>query len=212
MKMKQAITASLLLALALVSGTVLAADNDGVFAYQDITPAVPTTSGNKIEVVEMFWYGCPHCYAFEPVLNEWKAHLPKDVAFIRVPAIFNPKWEFTARIYYTADVLGVLDKMHEHIFDAIHKQHRPLASEPEVAALFEQYGVSKQEFDNTFNSFAVNSKLNWARHLTKAYGIDGVPTMIVDGKYRTSASLAGGHEEVLKVVDGLIARERKAAH
>jgi len=209
MKMMQAITAGLFLAL--ISGTALSADKDDVFAYQDITPAVPTTSGDKIEVVEMFWYGCPHCYAFEPYLNRWKKSLPKDVAFVRVPAIFNPKWEFSARIYYTAEVMGVLGKMHEHIFDAIHKEHRPLGNLGEVAALFAQYGVDKKEFESTFNSFAVNSKVNWARHLTKVYGIDGVPTMIVAGKYRTSASLAGGHEEVLKVVDDLIARERSAS-
>jgi thiol:disulfide interchange protein DsbA len=207
MKMIQAIAASL--ALTLVSGAALAADDD-LFAYQDITPAVPTTSGDKIEVVEMFWYGCPHCYAFEPVLNNWKKSLPKDVAFVRVPAIFNPRWEFSARVYYTAEVLGVLDKLHEHIFDAIHKQHIPLNNEVEVEGFFARYGVDKKLFQETFHSFAVNSKVNWARHLTKAYGIDGVPTMIVNGKYRTSASLAGGHEEVLQVVDGLIARERKS--
>lgn len=209
MKKIWAVSAGLFLVLTLAFGVASAAD-DGVFAYQDITPPVPTTSGGKIEVVEMFWYGCPHCYAFEPSLNRWKAHLPKDVEFKRVPAVFNPRWEFSARIYYTAEVLGVLDKLHEEIFDAMHKTHIPLNNEVEVEAFFAQHGVDKKLFEETFNSFAVNSKVNWARHLTNAYGIDGVPTMIVNGKYRTSASLAGGHEEVLKVVDGLIARERKA--
>jgi thiol:disulfide interchange protein DsbA len=208
MKTIQAISAGLFLALTLIAGPAGAADQEEVFAYQEITPSVPTTSGDKIEVVEMFWYGCPHCYAFEPDLNAWKKKLPKDVAFVRVPAIFNPKWEFSARIYYTAEVLGVLDKLHSHIFDAIHKEHKRMDDQAEVAALFAKYGVDKDMFFRTFYSFAVTSKVNWARHLTQAYGIDGVPTMIVQGKYRTSASLAGGHKEVLEVVDGLIAKER----
>ena len=208
MKMIQAISASLFLSLTLFTGVTWAANSEEVFAYQEITPSVPTSSGDKIEVVEMFWYGCPHCYAFEPDLNAWKKKLPKDVAFVRVPAIFNPKWEFHARVYYTAEVLGVLDKVHTPMFDAIHKEHKPMDEPAEVAELFAKYGIDKDLFNRTFYSFAVNSKVNWARHLTQAYGIDGVPTMIVQGKYRTSASLAGGHKEVLEVVDGLIAKER----
>jgi thiol:disulfide interchange protein DsbA len=209
MKILQAISTALVCVVMLMPQAAVAANQEEVFAYHEITPPQPISSGNKIEVVEMFWYGCPHCYQFEPHINSWKKNLPADVAFIRVPAIFNAKWEFHARVYYTAEVLGVLDKVHAPIFDTMHKQRKRFEDQAAVADLFAHHGVSKDQFYKTFYSFAVNSKVNWAHHLTQAYGIDGVPTMIVQGKYRTSAGLAGGHREVLEVVDGLIARERK---
>ncbi|MBD3609616.1 MAG: thiol:disulfide interchange protein DsbA/DsbL [Gammaproteobacteria bacterium] len=179
------------------------------FGYFDIKPAQPTSSGNKIEVVEMFWYGCPHCNQFEPFINSWKKRQQADVAFKRIPAIFNARWELHARAYFTAEVLGVLDKVHTPMFDAIHKQKKTLATQAALAELFARHGVDKSQFNRSFRSFAVNSKVNWAKKLTKSYQIDGVPTMVVAGKYRTSASLAGGHQQVLNVVDDLVKQERR---
>lgn len=208
MKILRLVTVTILMSVAFFSVAASAAEREEVFSFHDITPAQPISSGDRIEVVEMFWYGCPHCYQFEPHVKQWKKSLPKDVSFKRVPAIFNDKWALHARAYYTAEALGVLEKIHGPLFDAMHKQRKRLDDQAKLADFFSKYGVSKDQFNSTFYSFAVNSKVNWAKHLTTAYKIDGVPTMIVQGKYRTSASLAGGHKEVIEVVNDLIAKER----
>ena len=208
MKLFRLVTVSILLSVAFFTTGASAAEKEEAFAFHDINPPQPTSSGDKIEVVEMFWYGCPHCYQFEPHVKAWKKSLPKNVSFKRVPAIFNDKWALHARAYYTAEALGVLEKIHAPLFDAMHKQHKRLDNQGKLADFFAKYGVSKEQFNSTFYSFAVNSKVNWAKHLTAAYKIDGVPTMIVQGKYRTSASLAGGHKEVIQVVNDLITKER----
>lgn len=191
---------------------VARADINQGFEYQKITPPVPTTvNNNQIEVVEMFWYGCPHCYHFEPYLLKWLAHKPKHVVFIRVPAVFNnPVWKIQAKAYYTAKVLGVLDKTHEAFFNAIHKQGESLATEPAIEAFFVAHGVSVKDFKNAFNSFVVYSKVRRAAELSRHYGISGVPSLIVDGKYRTSGLLAGGDEGMIKVINFLVAKEAKA--
>lgn len=195
----------------MLPGVARASIDEGI-EYQKVTPPVPTTVNNKqIEVVEMFWYGCPHCYHFEPSLLKWLAHKPKYVVFTRIPAIFNnPMWEIHAKAYYTADVLGVLDKTHEAFFNAIHEKGERLATESAIEAFFVKHGVSAKDFKNAFNSFAVYSKVRRAAELTRRYGIDGVPSMIVDGKYRTSGSLAGGNEGMIKVINFLVAKEAKA--
>lgn len=208
MKVIRMAAVSILMTVALGSMNLSAAEKEEVFAFQDITPAQPTSSGSKIEVVEMFWYGCPHCYHFEPHVKQWKKSLAKDVSFKRVPAIFNDKWALHARAYYTAEALGVLEKIHQPLFDAMHQKKQRLDDQAKLADFFAQHGVNKEKFNSTFYSFAVNSKVNWAKHLTNAYKIEGVPTMIVQGKYRTSASLAGGHKEVIQVVNDLVAKER----
>jgi thiol:disulfide interchange protein DsbA len=178
----------------------------------DMTPAPqPTSSGDKIEVLELFWYGCPHCYHLEPELETWLANKPDDVAFVRVPAVLGPRWELLARAYYTADLLGVLDKIHEPLFEHIHKYHRRITNEAQLKAFFVQQGVSEADFDKTFKSFAVITKTNRAKEARNLYGITGVPTMVVNGKYRTSASMAGGNTKMLKVVDFLVEKEREAA-
>ena len=186
-----------------------AAFDEGI-EYKTVSPRVNNQiDEGKTEVVELFWYGCPHCFAFEPVLQKWLAHKPKDVNFVRIPAVFNPTWSLHARAYYTAEVLGVLDKTHEALFDAMHIKHEKMANADELASFFEKYGVKKDTFLETFNSFAVDAKVRRAIDLSKRYGIEGVPSMIVNGKYRTSGSLAGGHEGMLKVVDYLIKKEAK---
>jgi thiol:disulfide interchange protein DsbA len=173
------------------------------------TPAPqPTSSGDKIEVIELFWYGCPHCYHLEPELNAWLANKPDDLEFVRVPAVLGQRWELLARAYYTAELLGVLDKIHEPLFEHIHKDRKMIASEDELKAFFVQQGVSAEDFDKTFKSFAVITKTNRAKEARTLYGITGVPTMVVNGKYRTSASMAGGNTKMLKVVDFLVEKER----
>ncbi len=204
--MKKLFTLLVLLVLAPPS---FAAFEEGV-QYQKIATPQPTTSDDKIEVLEMFWYGCPHCYHLEPILNAWRKHLPEDVAFVRIPAVLGPSWELLARAYYTAQALGVLDKIHEPLFDHIHKERKAIRNVADLKAFFEQQGVSGEDFDKTYKSFAVVMDTNRAREAHERYGVTGVPTLIVDGKYRTSASLAGGNEKMLEVVDYLVAKERKA--
>jgi thiol:disulfide interchange protein DsbA len=178
--------------------------------YELVIPPQPTTAPKgKVEVVEMFWYGCPHCNALEPYVNRWLKHKPANVDFVRIPAVFQPAWEFHARAYYTAQILGVLDKIHSAMFEAIHQQRRRLNTEQELMEFFAEHGVKKEDFKRVFHSFAVEAKVRRARDLSHRYGIDGVPSLIVNGKYRTGARLAGGQANIFKVVNFLVEKESK---
>ena len=179
--------------------------------YLALTSPQPTNSGDKIEVVELFWYGCPHCYQLEPVIEQWRANMPDDVEFVRMPAIVGPPWELLAKAYYTAEFLGVLDKMHLALFDYLHKDKKKITNEAQLQSFFVEQGVSKEDFKNTYTSFAVAMKVSNARLMTQRYGITGVPTIIVNGKYSTSGSLAGSNENIVKVVDYLVKQERQSA-
>jgi len=179
--------------------------------YLALTSPQPTNSGDKIEVVELFWYGCPHCYQLEPVVDQWLANMPDDVEFVRMPAIVGPPWELLAKAYYTAEFLGVLDKMHLALFDYLHNDKKKITNEAALQSFFVEQGVSREDFKNTYTSFAVAMKVSNARLMTKRYGITGVPTIIVNGKYNTSGSLAGSNENIIKVVDYLVKQERQSA-
>lgn len=183
------------------------------FQYQRINPGEPTNvAPGKVEVVEMFWYGCGHCYAFEPHLHEWLKRKPANVEFVRIPAIFNSKvWRLHAQAYYTAELLGLTDKIHGPLLEAIHKEKKKLESEEALADFFAGYGVDKKTFKDTMSSFAVQVKVNRAERLTQRYGLTGVPTIIVAGKYRTEGSLAGSYQGMLNVVNYLAAEEGKQA-
>lgn len=196
-------------ALFLLATPLWAGFDEGI-EYKTVSPRVSNhIDDKKTEVVELFWYGCPHCFDFEPDLHTWLATKPKNVNFVRIPAVFNKRWEMHARAYYTAEVLGVLDKIHQPLFDAMNLKKKKMATTGELATFFEKHGVKKETFIETYNSFSVDSKVRRATDLTKRYGIDGVPTLIVNGKYRTSGSLAGSRENMLKVVNHLIKQEAK---
>jgi len=171
----------------------------------------PTSTDDSIEIVELFWYGCPHCYRLEPLMAEWLTSKPDDVEFVRMPAVLGPSWELLGKAYYTAELLDVNDQVHLALFDALHKDRKKIRDEAEVQALFVEQGVSAEDFRNTFNSFAVNVKLNHAKQMTKRYAITGVPAIIINGKYSTSASQAGTNEKAIKVMDYLIVQERPQA-
>ena len=194
----------------LISAPGYAGIDEGI-EYKLINPPVPTSSSDKVEVVEMFWYGCPHCYHFEPSFEKWKKSVPGNVEVIRVPAIFpnRPAWEASARAFYTAELLGVLDKIHKPLFDAIHKNHQKLFTKESLADFFEKHGVKKEDFNQTYDSFGVQMKVNRARDLTQRYGIDGVPTLVINGRYQTHGSLTDGTPGMLKVVNFLIEKEAK---
>lgn len=177
------------------------------------TPVEPAPSAaGKVEVVELFWYGCGHCYNFEPFLHDWLKRKPEHVEFIRIPAIFNSnQWRLHARAYYTAEVLGIVDTIHTPMFNALHQQKRLLNTEQQLAAFFREFGVEEKKFLDTFKSFAVDVKVNRAERLTQRYGISGVPAMVVAGKFRTDGPMAQSYQGMLNVVDHLVAQERKTA-
>ena len=180
------------------------------FEYKRIVPAQQTQApAGKVEVVELFWYGCSHCYRFEPSLQKWLKNKPDDVVFRRIPAQLNKSWVIHAQAFYTAQALGVIDKVHEKLFDAIHKDRRKLNTVDAIAALFVENGISREKFDKAFNSFGVKTKMANARGMEQRYGAHSVPTIIVNGKYRSDATMAGGsHKDLINVVNFLINKER----
>ncbi len=178
--------------------------------YERVRPTIPVTQG-KIEVTELFWYGCPHCYSLEPYVEEWLKNKPDDVEFVRIPAIFtNPGWELHARAYYAAEVLGVLDKFHTPFFDAIHEDLRPMKSESEILAFVADRGIDRAAFKEAMGSFAVAGKVRRAADLTRRYGIDGVPALAVGGKYRTGGKQAKTYHNMIRIIDHLVQQERAA--
>jgi len=176
--------------------------------YKRLPTPQPTASQDKIEVVELFWYGCPHCFDLEPHLGKWLEGKPDDVEFVRLPAIVGPRWELLAQAYFTAEVLGVMDRIHRPLFEALHLKQRKINDEAALRDFFVEQGVSEKDFKNTFHSFAVAVKMNNAKLMTRRYAITGVPALIINGKFRTSGSDAGGNENTIKVVDYLIKQER----
>jgi len=189
--------------------TVQARSIDEGIEYKTIIPAVPTDVGDKVEVVELFWYMCPHCFRAEPVVNAWGKTLPKNVVFKRVPAVFQPKWAFHARVFYTAKALDVVDKIHGPLLEAIHIHKKRINSVPAMAQFFKQYaGTDPAQFEAIFNSFGVDAMVRRAVDLSKRYQVEGVPAMIVNGKYRTDATLSGGtHQTMMEVVQFLVDKE-----
>jgi thiol:disulfide interchange protein DsbA len=149
--------------------------------YDLISPAVRTADPARIEVVEFFWYGCGHCYNFEPLITAWKKTLADDVVFNGSPAIWNKPMELHARAFYTAQVLGVLDKMHPVLFQAMNVDHKKLATEEEIQELFVANGVAAEDFSKAFKSFGVSSQVNQASARAKAAKITGTPALMVDG-------------------------------
>ncbi len=176
------------------------------------TPApVTLPADKKIEVVEFFWYECPHCYAFDPLLEVWVKKLPPDVAFRRVPVGFTARHQLTQKLFYALDEMGKLDALHKKIFNAIHQQNVRLLSEADMVAFVSANGVDGAKFSEAFRSFGVATKCNRAKQLTDAYKIDGVPALGIQGRFYTAASLAGTHERALAVTDFLLDRVRKSA-
>ena len=174
------------------------------------TPAPVTLAGDKkIEVVEFFWYECPHCNAFDPMVEAWSKKLAPDVAFRRVPVGFTARHQATQKMFYALEGMGKLEAMHKKIFAAIHVQNQRLLSESDMVAFVSANGIDGAKFSEMFRSFQVSTQANRAKQLTDAYKIDGVPAMGIQGRFFTSGALAGGHDRALAVTDFLIERSRK---
>ncbi len=196
--------------IALTTGLGRAAYEEGRH-YYELPFSQPVETGSKIEVREFFWYGCPHCYTLEPVLASWLKRIPANARFVRTPGV-APRWLVHAQAFYTIESLGATEKLHRAFFDAIHKQNRRLNTEDSVARFVAEHGVDQKKFRQAFNSFGVRLKLKKAIWLNRNFGINSVPALVVDGKYLTSPTIAGGNKAAMKVVDYLIdkaARERR---
>ncbi len=178
--------------------------------YSELKAVQPVEARGKIEVVEFFWYRCPHCYNLEPVLEPWSKKLPADVSFRRVPAVLSDNWAVDAGMFYTFEALGVLDKVHKPFFDAIHKDKLDIRSEPAMTEWLKRNGIERKKFDETYKSFGVQAKVKRAAQLSAAYQLDGVPLIAVHGKYTVSAEQGGSQAGMLATTDQLIGLARKS--
>lgn len=195
-----------------------AADRDWKYAegthYARLVPTQPTIGGaDKVEVAEIFWYGCNHCYTFEPFINNWAEDVPANARLVRIPATWNPLVKLHAQLYYTEEVLVKNGKIAEPeqfrnaVFAEYHRRGNRLASLDAIQELFSKHGVSADDFQKTWESFEVAQKVRIADDLQRRYGITGVPAVVVNGKYRTGAGEAGGYPELLELIDELIVKE-----
>jgi thiol:disulfide interchange protein DsbA len=180
--------------------------------YMKLQPAVPTNlpAGKKIEVIEFFWYGCPHCFTFEPVLGAWARQLPADVYYHPLPIYFLGPVEHQ-KLFYALEEIGQREALQAKIFTAIHVQHKSLNTEAEIGAFVSSNGVDGAKFAEAFKSFAVNTKVTRGKQVASAYKLDGVPALSVQGRFHTSPALASGGERAVQVADFLIQRVRSGA-
>jgi thiol:disulfide interchange protein DsbA len=208
--MKKLSVKNLLSALMLLASLNVLADPQIGKDFDKTAQAMPTDTPNKIEVTEIFWYGCIHCYHMDPILNAWVKKLPADVVFKRVPGLPQPAWAPMAKAFYAMDDLKLSDKLHTALFDAIHKE-KTLNPTDEVAAIdwiTKKSGLDKKKVEDAFRSFSMNNKLNRAAQTFRASGATGVPSFIIDGQYITSSTMAGGNEQALKTADYIIGNIR----
>jgi thiol:disulfide interchange protein DsbA len=175
--------------------------------YRTLSQPLETESGDKVEVLEFFWYGCPHCYHLEPALDQWLAKQPDHVQFRRVPAVLGRGWVNHARAYFAAELLGVLDKVHVALFEALHEKKLRLFDEDSIADWFAAQGVDREQFLAAYRSFVVDMKVRRVGQLGQQAGLDGVPSFVVNGKYVTSPTQTAGSDRLFPVLDALIAME-----
>ena len=171
--------------------------------------AQPVATGKKIEVLEFFWYRCPHCFRLEPGLNAWLKKLPKDAQIRRVPAIFRDDWMPGAKIYYALQDIGALDKLHDTVFEAYQVNNLNLNDDAVLMDWIVKQGVDRSKFEAVYNSFSTQSKATQGGMLARTYGVNGVPSFVIDGKYATSESMTGSEPRLFEVLDQLIVKARK---
>ena len=172
-------------------------------------PVTPDAPAGKVDVIEFFWYSCPHCNAFEPTLDAWVKAAPKDLSIRRIPVAFNPSFVPQQKLYFTLEGMGKLDALHAKVFRAIHVEKAKLAKDDEIMAWIATQGVDVAKFKEVYGSFGVSNQVRRASQLQDAYGVEGVPSMGVAGKYYTDGTMAGSMTTVLQVVEYLVATARK---
>lgn len=193
-------------------GIAAARSFDEGVQYVPIQPAPPVGTGDQVEVLEFFWYGCPHCRDFEPVVKKWAAALPANVVFAQVPVMFGGAADMHAQVYYALEGIGELERLHGKLFAAMHDEKRKLRTRDEVDGFLREQGVDMDRFNQAMGSFSVAAKVNRARALMRRYGIRSVPVLVVDGRYRTGSGFSG-YEEIVEVVDHVVDKvltQRKA--
>ncbi|MFK7993448.1 MAG: thiol:disulfide interchange protein DsbA/DsbL [Granulosicoccus sp.] len=177
--------------------------------YELIDPPLNTRVSDKVEVIEYFWFGCPHCFSFEPAINAWKDNKPDYVEFVREAPPLNPSWEAHSRAFYASELMGVSDQFFEPMFNAIHVDRRALRSPKQIVKFVGELGIDADKFGKTMDSFATNTKINQAMQMAAGAGLTGVPSIVINGKFRTGASLAGSHEGIINVINELSASEHE---
>lgn len=205
--MKKFLTSLLLL----LSTHVMAVGPQSGEQFDAVAQVIPTDNPAKIEVLEIFWYGCVHCYQMEPLLHAWVKKLPSDVYFKRMPGLPNASWAPMAKAFYAMETLGVFEKLHTPLFDAIHKQKTldPTNEKAAIEWIALNGGLDKAKVEQAFKSFTTNTNLNRAAQIFRASGATGVPSFVIDGKYITSSTMSGGNTNALKVADYIIDNVRK---
>ena len=179
--------------------------------YAKVSQPQPTETEGKVEVLEFFWYGCPHCWHLEPLLKKWKETMPANAQFRRSPAILGPTWEPLARAYFAAELLGKAEDLHEPLFEAVQVKKQRLTDADSIAKFVATLGLDPEAFKEAYGSFFVDMQVRKTVELTRIFGVDGVPAIIVNGKYRTSAAQAGGNDQIMGVVTQLIQQESQTA-
>ena len=211
--MIRTLTSSAVLALSLLSAASLVNAQPWVAGehYRVLDNPVRTASDNGVEVAEVFWYGCPHCYNFKPLAEAWEAEAPDYINYVKLPAALGRSWEPHAYAFYALEAMGELDRVHDALFDALAGERRPLNTPEALADFVAGYGVNAEKFLENYNSFGVRARVQQAQAKIRGARITGTPTMLVDGKYVVSASMAGSHENTLKVVEYLAEKERSGS-
>jgi thiol:disulfide interchange protein DsbA len=201
-------TLTLGLTLGLMAATPARAVFDEGIDYTLVGSPERAEPGDGVEVLELFWYGCPHCYYLEPAIKKWLETKPEGVTFVRMPAAVSPRWVPHAKAFYAAEQLGVLDQLHEPLFKALHDEKRKVFNDEQIIAFAAEQGIDEAAFRNAYNSFPVDMQVRKAADLARRYNIDGVPAMVVNGKYVTSATQTGTRDRMFAVIDYLVAKEK----
>lgn len=177
--------------------------------YTVLAKSQPTSDSGKIEVLEFFWYGCPHCYSLHPHLKNWLANIPGDVSFQYVPATLRPNWVPAAKIFYAIEALGITGSLHDKIYDAVHRDKIDLNNESVLFDWIEKQGVDRKKFENTYQSFAVQNQVSRSTQMSRQYQLTGVPALVINDKYLTSGRMGSTPQDTIKTLDALLEKIRK---
>ncbi len=198
------------IALLLGFSSTWAATFEAGVEYAVLDQPVATSNPDKVVVNEMFWYGCPHCFHLEPFVEKWSKTKPDGVVLERIPSVLNPRWIEGARAFFALKMMGEIDKVHSKLFEAIHLQRQRLNNEDAFAKFVADLGIDEKQFRENYHSFPVDTMIRKNRQKERKYGHNGVPAIIVNGKYRTSASMAGSNDRLFEVVNFLVNKELAA--
>jgi len=213
-QLRRAAAASLALGVLLLGRVVRAATDHGAEApFSALDRPLPTEAPGKVEVIEFFWYGCPHCAQVEPFVEAWESKLPSDVVFRREHVIWDARAETQthARLFLTLRTMGIVRQHQQAVFDAVHKDRTDFRNEKAVYDWAVKRGIERSRFESIYKSFGTEAQLKRSKAITTTYGIDGVPTFIVNGRYSTEPHRAGGERQLIQIIDRLIQQERSAA-